>query len=233
MVALGHARKEALPWYGGAADPGRVSAPGAPLIRPRSAAAPSWSAGDPSVAVVQSGHRPNAHVGPRWSDGRSTRRKIWCSRISEGVPQASDQAVARHRVWQRWPETATRLRPCRAGQAGTDARLRPAAWPLRVGRQGRAGIGRTGGDGRAMATDLAVGVRVPRGAPLGTLHKPQTPVITGRDLRTAERIAARTKLCERRAGRMPLFACGQWLEVVNLDFLAGMTQTRGLSMKPG
>ena len=139
------------PWY----------APHSPSLR----GGASWPAGDPSVAVGQSGHRPNAHVGARWSDGRSTRRKIWCSRISEGVPQASDQAVARHRVWQRWPETATRLRPCGAGQAGTDARLRPAAWPLSwedrdaEGQRGWAGTG-----GRWLRI-WRLGVRILRGTP--------------------------------------------------------------------
>jgi hypothetical protein len=40
------------------------------------------------------------------------------------------RAVARRPVWRRWPETATRLRPCHACRVGTDARLGAATWPL-------------------------------------------------------------------------------------------------------
>jgi hypothetical protein len=121
----------------------------APRRRPRACRRPQRGSGP----VGPPTQRPRWPALERWQEHQT---KIWCSRISEGVPQASDQAVARHRVWQRWPETATRLRPCGAGQAWTDARLRPAAWPLSwedrdaQGQRGRAG---TGGDGRGRAGD--------------------------------------------------------------------------------
>jgi hypothetical protein len=51
-------------------------------------------------------------------------------RRSWNVRQSQLSAVVDSQVWQRWPEAATTLRPRSVGQAGTDARLGPAAWLL-------------------------------------------------------------------------------------------------------
>src|SRR6266487_2525738 len=48
----------------------------------------------------------------------------------EALHRRLTRRAARHRVWQRRSETATRLRPCGAGWQGTDARLGPSTGPL-------------------------------------------------------------------------------------------------------
>jgi hypothetical protein len=109
------------------------------------------------------------------------------SRTSAGAPSNIGAVVARQRVWQRRPETATRLRPCGAGRPGTDARIRPSTCPLSRADRDAKGWGGQAGTGGRWLRIWRLGVRVPRGALLTCSFARQR----GEELRASRRVNLR------------------------------------------